>query len=187
MGATIPKLCVQKSRRTGEPCKNSPVTGALVCFQHGGALPPVKKAAVKNATEAKVRREIASMRDIPQLTSVGDVYTELLEIASSCRQWRLLLEDRVSYLNDLGYSSQESGEQVRADVLLFERALERSAKVGEALARLNLDERRAALDERTAATLGLCIQQILNDLDLTDEQRTRAAVVAPRRVRELTV
>lgn len=159
--------------------------GALVCHKHGGKLPPVRKAAVKNVTEAKVRREIESMRDVPQMTGVGDIYTELLEVASMCRQWRLLLGDRVSYLNNLGYSSLESGEQIRADVLLFERSLERSAKVGEALARLNLDERKAALDERTAAQLGLCIQAILNDLDLTPEQREIAAVVAPRRVREL--
>jgi hypothetical protein len=181
----ITKQCISP-KRNGEPCRRPPVRGALVCFQHGGQLPPVKKAAAVALTEEKVRREISSMRDVPQMTGVHDLYTELLEVASACRQWRKLLQDRVSYLNNLGYSTLESGEQVRADVLLFERALERSAKVGEMLARLNLDERKAALDERMAAQLGLCIQMILSDLNLTEEQRAIAARVAPKRVRELT-
>lgn len=159
---------------------------SLVCWAHGGRLPPVKKAAALARTEATVRREIEGMRDVPPFTSMTHVYTELMEVAAANSQWRKLLQDRVSYLNNLGYSSLESGEQVRADVLLFERALERSAKTGEMLARLNLDERKQALDERTAAQLGIVIQQILNDLDLTEEQRARATVVAPARVRELT-
>lgn len=176
-----------KIKADGERCKRPPIKGALVCQMHGGQLPPVKKAAAVALTEARVRREISSMRDVPQMTGVNDVYTELLEVLSMCAQWRRLLGDRVSYLTNLGYSTLENGEQVRADVQLFERSLERSAKVGEMLARLNLDERKAALDERTAAQLGMCIQQILNDLNLTDEQRELAAVVAPRRVRELAV
>jgi hypothetical protein len=179
------RKCGQPTR-DGDPCKLPPIKGALVCQIHGGQLPPVKKAAAVALTEERVRREISTMRDVPQMTGVHDIYTELLEVASACRQWRKLLQDRVSYLNNLGYSSLESGEQVRADVLLFERALERSAKVGESLARLNLDERKAALDERMAAQLGLCIQMILSDLNLTEEQRAIAARVAPQRVRELT-
>lgn len=180
----ITKHCTSP-KRNGEPCRRPPVKGALVCFQHGGQLPPVRKAAAVALTEEKIRREISSMRDIAPMTGVGDIYNELLEVASACRQWRLLLQDRVSYLQNLGYSTLESGEQVRADVMLFERALERSAKVGESLARLNLDERKAALDERTAAQVGLCIQLILSDLNLTEEQQAVAARVAPKRVREL--
>lgn len=175
-----------KSRkRDGSPCGSPAISGGLVCWQHGGKLPPVKKAAAVALAEESVRVEIESMREIARFQSVGDVYVDLLDTASAASQWRKLLQDRVSYLHNLGYSTLESGEQVRADVQLFERALERSAKIGEMLARLNLDERKAALDERTAAQVGLCIQLILSDLNLTEEQQAVAARVAPKRVREL--
>lgn len=173
-------------KRDGSPCGSPPVKGALVCFQHGGQLPPVKKAAAKKLAEESVRKEIESMRDIAPMTGIRDVYSDLLEVAAVASVWRKLLQDRVSYLNNLGYSTLESGEQVRADVMLFERALERSAKIGESLARLNLDERKQSLDERMAAQLGMVIKAILDDLDLTEAQRATAAIVAPRRVRELT-
>src|SRR4051812_47799377 len=110
-------------KRSGDPCGGYAMHGSLVCAQHGGLLPPVKQAAAKRIAEASVRREISSMRDIPPLTGIGDVYAELLEIAASNRQWRLLLQERVSYLDSLGKSSKYTGEQIKADVQLFERAL----------------------------------------------------------------
>lgn len=178
--------CVGTVTKTGEQCSKPPIKGALVCTAHGGKTPNVRKAAAMKLTEEYVRREIDSMREVAQLRSVGDIYDDLLEVASDNRAWRLLLRDRVSYLTTLHTNPTEhTGEQVRADVLLFERSLERSAKIGEVLARLNLDERKQALDERTAAQLALVIQTILGDLNLTPEQQAIAAEAAPRRVREL--
>lgn len=174
------------SKRNGDPCGNQAVTGALVCRMHGGVLPVVKKAAAKRLVEESVRREIASLRDIAPMAGIGDVYADLLETAAVAQRWRRLLQDRVSYLNNLGYSTLESGEQIRADVQLFERSLERCAKIGEMLARLNLDERKQAVDERLAAQLGLAIQAILGELDLTEVQQAKATTVVPRKLRELT-
>lgn len=190
---TIRVQCVGTVTKTGERCIRAAIKGGVVCPAHGGRTPNIRKAAAMKLAEEQVRRdvekaraEIKNMRDVAPLTSVGDIYDDLLEVAGVCRQWRLVLQDRVSYLTDLHTTETEhTGEQVRADVLLFERALERSAKVGEMLARLNLDERKQALDERLAARLALVIQAILADLDLTDTQQERAATVAPARVREL--
>jgi hypothetical protein len=154
----------------GRPCKKWAIAGAVVCTAHGGRTPNIKKAAAMKLAEEHVRREIQSLRDVAPLTSLGDIYDDLLEVAGVCRAWRLVLQDRVSYLTNLHTAETEhTGEQVRADVLLFERALERSAKVGEMLARLNLDERRQAIDE----------------LDLGADMRERAKVAVVTRLREL--
>jgi hypothetical protein len=181
----VAKRC-RATKRNGDPCKNTCVHGAVVCAVHGGRLPGVKKKAAQRITEESVRVEIESLRDIPAFTSIGDVYADLMQLAGVVSAWRKLMQDRVSYLTSLGYAGLETGEQIRADVMLFERSLDRSAKVGEMLARLNLDERKQALDERLAAQLGLAIKLILDDLNLTEEQRAIAAAVAPKRVRELT-
>lgn len=177
--------CVFIIKKTGQQCQRPAIAGAVVCTAHGGLMTNIRKAAAMKLTEAKVRAQIEDMRDVAPITSVGDVYADLLEVFSVCRAWRLILQDRVSYLRNL-HTHEETGEQVRADVLLFERSLERSAKIGETLARLNLDERKQALDERAAAQVALVFQAILAELDLTPAQQAKAAEVVPAKVRELT-
>ena len=40
-------ICTAKSKRSGEPCKSSAITGARVCIRHGGAAPQVKAKALE--------------------------------------------------------------------------------------------------------------------------------------------
>lgn len=120
------------------------------------------------------------------MTSVGEIYDDLLAVAGLARTWRTVLQDRVSELERLDQYGDQT-RQVAVDVQLFERALDRCAKIGADLARLNLEERKQALDERLAAQLTGCIRLILGDLDLTVDQMGRAQEVVPARLRELAV
>jgi len=172
---------------SGDRCINSTMHGQLVCYNHGGANARARAAGARRVAEAEARELLnAVLEDAPPMRSVGDVYEDLLSVAGVARTWRELLQKRVAQLEEYGYNTERAGEQLRSDVALFERALDRSAKIGEAMARLNLDERRQALDERVAGQLAAAIRLILEDLDLTPEQQKRAAVVAPRRIRELS-
>lgn len=161
--------------------------GQLVCRYHGGAAPQNRAAAERRLAEAETREVLAkSLREARPMAGIGDVYDELLAVGGVARTWRQVLQGRVEELKTYGYDSNLGTEQLKTDVALFERALERSAKIGEALARLNLEERRTALDERLAGQLATCVTAILSDLDLTPEQQAKARLVAPKRMRELT-
>lgn len=184
-----PRTCKAK-KTNGQPCPNYAMHGQLVCHSHGGRAPQNKRAAEQRIEVEEAQRQVAKIisqiADAPPLESITDVYDELLAVAGTARAWRQVLQHRVSKLNTLGTESSEFiGTQLKADVMLFERALDRSAKIGEALVRLDLEGRRQALDERVAGQLVAALRLILGDLKLTDEQRMVAELVVPKRLREI--
>lgn len=163
------------------------MSGQLVCYRHGGNAPQNRRAAEQRLAKQQVMDEIAKLAEAPPLESIAEVYDELLAVAGTTKAWRELLQSRVSKLRRLGTESSEFiGTQLAADVILFERALDRSAKIGEALVRLDLEGRRQALDERTAGQLVAVLRLILGDLDLTDDQRMVAELIVPKRLKEMT-
>lgn len=157
-----------------------------MCYVHGGAAPQSKAAAARKLAQEEADRVLLNaLKDAPPMQSVGEIYDDLLAVAGLARAWRQVLQDRVAELKRLDQHGEQT-RQVAVDVQLFERALDRSAKIGADLARLNLEERKQALDERLAAQLVGCVRLILEDLHLTPEQESMAAVIAPQRLRELT-
>jgi hypothetical protein len=159
--------------------------GQLVCSAHGGRTPQGRAAGQRRLGEAKVHKAlIAAVGDAEPLASLGDVYDELLAVAGVAKAWREILQARVAKLSQLGETTLYAGTQLAADVILFERALDRSAKIAEAVARLDVDERKQALDERIAGQLVGVLRLILGDLRLSDEQAMVAELVVPKRLRE---
>lgn len=179
------RRCKAVKRHSGERCKNNAMVGQLVCHKHGGAASQNRAAGARRVAEAKTATTIAAIADAPPLQSIAEVYDWLLQIAGTTKAWGEILQARVAKLNKLGYETEYTGTQLQSDVLLFERALDRSAKMGEALVRLDLEGRRQALDERVAGQLVAVIRLILGDLNLTDEQAMVAELVVPKRLREL--
>lgn len=173
-------------KSNGEDCPNWAMRGQLVCHSHGGRAPQNRRAAEQRAANQRAHETIAQIADAPPLENIIDVYDELLAVAGTAKAWREILQTRVAELNKLGTESSEFiGTQLAADVILFERALDRSAKIGEALVRLDLEGRRQALDERIAGQLVAVVRLILGDLHLTDEQAMVAELVVPKRMKEL--
>lgn len=175
-----------KARKTnGKPCPNYAMHGQMICSAHGGKAPQNMRAGEQRLAKQEVYNEIAKLIDAPPMETITEVYDELLAVAGTARAWRQLLQNRVSKLKRLGESTEFTGVQLAADVMLFERALDRSAKIGEALVRLDLEGRKQALDERTAGQLVAVLRLILGDLDLTDDQAMVAELVVPKRLKEL--
>lgn len=172
--------------KSGKPCGGWAIKGATVCYHHGGAAPQVRRAAAQRVELARVNAEVlAHLQEATPIRSLREVYAELLEVAGVARAWRQILTKRVSELKNVGYKAERGEQQIRADVQLFERALDRSAKIGELIARLNLDERKAALDGVAGAAVAELIKRILNDLDLSEEQAAAAPGIAAHHLREL--
>ncbi|MBN6054530.1 hypothetical protein JYK22_21490, partial [Nonomuraea sp. RK-328] len=168
-----------KGRKTnGEPCNNYAITGGLVCHAHGGRAKQVKAKAAERAAEDKIRAQLARMDVAP----VADPLTELAKIAGQVVAWKDTLADKVNELSSLRYST-EGGEQLRAEVALFERALDRCEKFLTAMARLNIDERLARISEQQADVIIKAITTVLDELGLSAEQQAEARRGVARRLR----
>lgn len=170
-----------KGRKTnGDPCNNYAITGGLVCHAHGGRAKQVKAKAAQRVAEGKVRAQLARM-DVEPIT---DPLSELAKITGEVVAWKDAIRDRVNELTSLRYST-EGGEQLRAEVALFERAMDRCEKFLTAMARLNIDERLARISEQQADLIMRAVTGGIADLGLPQEQQVEASRHVARRLRSV--
>jgi hypothetical protein len=153
-----------------------------VCHYHGGALKRVRRAAAYREAidiSEKAARAFLSRNGYGM---VDDPVEELAAIAGEAIAMKNFFR---SQIEELRYSAQ-AGEQLRAEVALYERALDRCMKALEVMAKLNISERRTKIAEAQAVLMTEAIKNILNRLDLTPAQRLIAGSVVPEELRAIT-
>ena len=80
-------------------------------------------------------------------------------------------------------ATEHSGEQVRAEIVVWERALDRAITVLAALARLGIDERLARIEEAQALMVRKAFAAGLEEIGIGPEQRAVAASVVAKHLR----
>lgn len=168
-------------KTNGDPCNNYAINGGMVCHAHGGRAKQVKAKAAERAAEDKIRAQLARMDVAP----IGDPLTELAKIAGQVVAWKDAIAEKVNELTSLRYST-EGGEQLRSEVVLFERALDRCEKFLTAMARLNIDERLARISEQQADLIMRAVTGGIADLGLPQEQQVEASRHVARRLRTVS-
>jgi len=135
------------------------------CRLHGGATRNGRKAAESAALEEQARAALARLDVRP----VEDPLTELQMLAGQAVAWKNAVAGLVNGLPSLRYSSGEGSEQLRSEVALWERALDRCEKVLTAMARLNIDERLAKVSEEQARIVACAVRAAFHDIGLSAE------------------
>lgn len=135
----------------GQRCKKAAAKGATVCHSHGAAAPQVQAKAAERVAMDQALGELRRRG----FTAVSDPLTAMAEIAGEITAVKDIFRDRLTELDEKSwrYEGDKGGEQLRAEVALYERALDRSVKVLDSLARMNIDERLAAITERQAGMI----------------------------------
>lgn len=163
-------------RKDGQPCGSQALRGADKCRMHLGK----RTAVVKLQQQA--RAELARL-DLPP---VEDPLSELASVCAQVLGWKDQLAAKVNALSSLRYEGEGSGEQLRAEVALWERALDRCERFLTAMARLNIDERLTKISEARAEAIlavftaaldraGIEGEQLETVLTAADEEFARAA------------
>lgn len=174
-------LCGAKKRQ-GDGCCKRPAgwgtdhAGTGRCKLHGGCAPSSRAAAV----EQQARKVLAQLNVVP----VADPLSALAQIAGEVVAWKNVMAEKVNELSSLRYST-EGGEQLRAEVALFERAMDRCEKFLTAMARLKIDERLVAIEEGKARLIAEAVRAALAELDLPADMQTQAKVSVARHLRAL--
>jgi hypothetical protein len=165
------------ARTSRGPCKKHPIRGAAVCRWHGGAAPQVKAAAARRVAAHEALAALARRG----VTPVGNPLAALAELAGEILAVKDVFRERAAQLGEetWRYEDAKGAEQLRAELALYERALDRSARVLEAIARLKIDERLAAVTEQQGQTLAAVVVAVLERLDLGEQAaRVRELVAA---------
>lgn len=162
------------------PCGQFPRRGATVCHWHGGAAPQVQRAA----HQVQVRREITKAREILDAAPITDPLRALQELAGQVVEWKDVLAARVD-LHALRYESNISTEQIRGEVQLLERAMDRCNTVLATIAKLNIDERLARIDEMTAVVIVRAVEAGLASAGVAGPAAVKAREVVRGHLRAL--
>lgn len=188
MAKTRQALRCKARKRNGDPCGRYAVVGGTVCPSHGGNAPQVRAKAKQRVAEEKAAK--AAEKYVAKATPLNDPLTALLKVAGEVSALKDFLADRVAELDPARWSSSgPQGEQIRAIVAAYERALDRTARVLVDINRLGLEDRLLKLQERIndqhAALFNEVFLAVLAEIGLTPEQEKRVPEVMTRHLTAL--
>lgn len=170
--------------RTGR-CHEIAVAGSEppYCPMHVGMQHEAqqRRAAPGFAEQAQAERlaEIMTEHGL-RLTNpppVGDPLEALLKLADQVVELTAVMRDEVARLNmsDWRYAHNRVGEQIRTEVYLYERALERAAKILTSIAKLRIAEHKLELEREMAGVIQRAFGLALEDsgADLVGQAKAR--------------
>lgn len=131
----------------GLPCGKWPVRGAVVCATHGAAAPQVRAKAAERVALAEVEADAAKALAHTALAPLEDPLEALARLAAEAIAMKDALAGRVNALTSIRYTGVSGVEQLRAEVQLYERALDRAAKFVDVLARHDWIGKKLQLEE----------------------------------------
>jgi len=147
------------------PCSNNPVLGCDTCHRHGAAAPQVRAAAQRRQDLEAVEQRARTLVDARGPMTLAEVYERLIHLAGLVTTWQDFMVERVDALKALRYEASGPGtEQLRSEVALMERAMDRTLRVLESIARLDLDTRKAKIDQAQADIVVSLIWRIVDGL-----------------------
>lgn len=178
------RYCGARKRQGEGDCKRpagwgTDHPGEGQCKLHGGSTHGRTAAAHIRQAEREAAAELARLDVAP----VADPLTELAKLAGQVIAWRDSMADQVNKLTTLGYENDKTGEQLRTDVALFERAMDRCISVLGTMARLKIDERLVNIEKARVDFVADALAATLTELELDPDARQRAIDGLVRRLR----
>jgi len=168
-------ICAKQSA-TGRRCKTRVVPGYPFCYTH------LQNASV--ADIALVHGKDLAFHEISG-AKVENPLEELAYLVSEVLLYKDFCAEQVAKLRGEYRYEGRSGEQLRAEVALYERSLDRAGKLLIEWSRLNIDERLTRIEEAKAAMILDVIRRTLLSAELSEEQRVKAEETAIKELRAL--
>ena len=159
------------TNRQGEPCgnaagKGTDHPGAGNCKNHGGSPPAGRVHALNEQA-----RRLLYKHDAPP---VADPLEALQRLAGRALALEETIGELVNSLRSVRYETEAGGEQLRAEVAVLERAMDRCGRLLVDIAKLNIEERLAKVTEIQAKKAMDALTAALRDMGLSSEQQREA-------------
>lgn len=181
-------FCGADRRHGAGPCKapagrGTDHRGYGRCSWHGGCAPNAVKAAARQRAEAEARQELAKLNVRP----VGNPLLTLRRLAGQAEAWKETCARLVNRLTDdsVRYEGRLHGEMVRAEVGMWQDSMRQSASIVTALAKLDIDDRLAAVEQQKADMLSVAFAAALARAQLPAELESGVRAEFASRLRVL--
>lgn len=150
------------------------------CRLHGGNTRSQRVAALGAKADAEARRVLAALDVVP----VADPFAALSRLAGQVLAWQEAISGIVNNLGDrVRYEGASGTEQLRAEIALYERAMDRTGSVLGMIAKLNIEDRMARVTERQADALVSALEAGLAAAGVTGTAADDARKAAARHLR----
>lgn len=177
--------CTANAKTTGERCKRRPVPGAFVCVKHGGGAPAVRAKGLERLATQRLERDVTAILAHEGVLAIEDPLGELGKLASSCKALADALGKRVNAMNELEHFDAKSSPTIKAEVQMYERALDRSHRLLDSLVKHGYSERQIQIQETEAMLVAGVLRRVIAALGLTSEQQTRAQQLLAQEFRSI--
>jgi len=152
--------------QAGEPCPrtagaNTAHRGYGPCAKHGGRSPKAAKDAYRLRLDFEMRKVFREYRSGP----IRDLATELAEVYADLAAYHAALSDRLEALREQGFEIDEmmlDPQQSRL-VALFEKSLERKAKILLEAVKLGIINRSVSIEENIADLIVSAVSAALRE------------------------
>jgi len=171
----LPAVCSHVAS-TGRRCTSKAVEGYPLCQKHLSTA-SIGEIALVRSKDLAFDKITGHYVDNP-LEELANLVSEVMIYKDFCAQEVARLHGEFRY-------EGRGGEQLRAEVALYERSLDRAGKLLIEWAKLNIDERLMRIEEAKAATIIEIIRRSLSSAELTEDQRKLAEDTAIRELRNL--
>ncbi len=162
----------------GGHCLSRPMRGQIRCYKHGGASPQARASADVRYLEQQVRRLVPAT-----VGPMEDPIRALLTVAAEAEAFKDALRSLVGDLNAKIRYRTDGGEQLRAEVVVYERALDRVGRMCVDIAKLNLDERLVRIAEDQAARVLKAMDGALAEAGLDVDMQAEVKRATARHLR----
>ena len=173
----------EERRCKGKGLPHLAMKNQQVCGIHGGKTPQALKAAERRGAEADLEAKITKVLARLDIAPVDNPLSALSQLAGQVVAWQQALAAKVNELTELRYQDAKGGEQLRSEVALYERAMDRCNTVLGNISRLNIDERMAVINERQADRVMEAIDALLEHLGIFGDQAVAAKRIVARKLR----
>jgi hypothetical protein len=174
-----------QSTRFGEICAHEALQGSNPprCEDHLLKMPPNRRAIAERQVETAAREQLGDLIEregvvveTPRLEDIANPFLMLMEQAQRVMDFQAETKRNLDKLqaDEWRYSGDRIGEQIRGEVVLYERQLKAATDMLAKIAKLNIEERLARINERQAAIIEMAIVRTLAELDLPLELQAQA-------------
>lgn len=173
------------TNRQGNPCGNpagykTDHVGSGNCHFHGGSSPNGRVHAAEKRIENEAMRALYQYDASP----VADPLEQLQRLAGRALAWERAIGGAVNKLEEqIRYEDEKSAEQLRSEVAVMERAMDRCGKFLVDIAKLNIEERLARVTEKQAQMAMDALAAAMREMGMGLEQQREARTLVARHLR----
>lgn len=151
------------------------------CSWHGGSSPSGRQSAAERRIEDQAQKLLYQH----DATPVTDHLAALQRLAGRALALEEAIGTMVNELSSLRYEGRGEGgsEQLRAEVAVLERAMDRAGRLLVDIAKLNIEERMAKVTEMQVQIVGDALAAALREMGLSAEQQREARRGVARHLR----